>query len=96
MCVWGGGGGGGDWEGDRRSDRIKVSRYSLYTTIHKISSSYFSGLLVLKQIKGVTDGLEKDITLPMIYGIQSKVNQVTFTLILNIILNFRIQAQAIL
>ena len=38
VCV-GGGGGGEDKEGDRRSDRIKVSKYSLYTILYKISSS---------------------------------------------------------
>ena len=30
VCV------GGDKEGDRRSDRIKVSKYSLYTILYKI------------------------------------------------------------
>ena len=42
VCVWGGGGGGGggeNKEGDRMSDRIKVSKYSLYTILYKISSS---------------------------------------------------------
>ena len=38
VCVCGGGG-GKDKEGDRRSDRIKVSKYSLYTILYKISSS---------------------------------------------------------
>ena len=39
VCVCGGGGGEKDKEGDRRSDRIKVSKYSRYTIIYKISSS---------------------------------------------------------
>ena len=56
MCGGGGGGGGGeeDKEGDRRSDRIKVSiPYTQSYIKFQVPSS--SGSLVLKQIKGVTD-----------------------------------------
>ena len=51
-----------------------------------------SGPLVLTQNKR-NNGQVRGITLPMFYGIQSKV---IFTWILNNLLNFRILAQAIL
>ena len=52
---------GGGWDGDGHwgqqqkeiRPKKKVSRYSLYIIIHKMSSS--SGSLILKQRKGVTD-----------------------------------------
>ena len=85
----GGGGGGGD------SNRKKNKRYSLIFCVHalyKISSSWlkwFSSFNTNKRSNGEVRG----ITLPMFYGIQSKV---ILTWILNNLLNFRILAQAIL
>ena len=82
----------------RRSEwKKKVSRYSLYIYIYiyKISRSLFQWFTSFKTNKR-SNRQERDITPPMFYRIQSKVNQVILTLILNNSLNFRILAQAIL
>ena len=91
--MGGGGGGGGQEEGD--SNRKKNNRYSLIFCVHalhKISSSWlncFSSFNTNKRSNRQVRG----ITLPMFYGIQSKV---VLTWILNNLLNFRILAQAVL
>ena len=80
-------------EGD--SNREKINRCSLIFCAHalyKISSAWlkwFSSFNTNKRSNGWVRG----ITLPMFYGIQSKV---ILTWILNNLLNLRILAQAIL
>ena len=87
--FWGGGGGREEEEGDSNIDnRLFFCAHAL----HKISSSllkWFSSFNTNKRSNGQVRG----ITLPMFYGIQSKV---TLTWILNNFLNFRILAQTIL
>ena len=92
--------GGGGRERGRRGIQTgqkhkKNNRYPLFFCAHvlyKISSSWlkwFSSFNTNKRSNGQVRG----ITLPMFYGIQSKV---IFTWILNNLLNFRILAEAIL
>ena len=68
----GGGGGGG---GVTSVSAALVSRHFLYLIIYKISSSYFRWFTSFKTNKR-SNGQERDVTLQMFYGIQSKVNQV--------------------
>ena len=98
--LGGGGGGGGRKRGGEKGDsnrgkNTKNNRYSLIFCAHalyKISSSWlrwFSSFNTNKR----SNGQVRDITLPMFYGIQSKV---ILTWILNNPLKFKILAQAIL
>ena len=70
--------------------------------MHKVLVNHVEGLSLTYYFGGGGGGRgcsvtkKRDITPPMFYGIQSKVNQVIFTLILNIILNVSILAQAVL
>ena len=88
---WGGGGVGGRRRGIPTKKNKKTNRYSLHA-LYKISSSWlkwFSSFNTNKRSNRQVRG----ITLPMFYGIQSKL---IFTWILNNLLNFGILAQAIL
>ena len=98
FLLGGGGGGGGGWGGGiptEKKENKKSNRYSLFFCAHalyKISSSWlkwFSSFNTKKRSNGQVRG----ITLPMFYGIQSKVILIW---ILNNLLNFRILAQAVL
>ena len=96
----GGGGGGGGERGEGDSNRKKKhtkknNRYSLIFCAHalyKISSSWLKWFSSFNTNKR-SNGKVKGISLPMFYGIQSKV---ILTWILNNLLNFRILAQAVL
>ena len=87
-----GGGGGGGGGGPKHTK--KNNRYSLIFCAHavyKFPVPSSSGSLVLTQKR--SNGQVRGITLPMFFGIESKV---IFTWIINNLLNFRILAQAIL
>ena len=96
MCGEGGAWGGGEEEGDfDQKTKKKNDTYSLIFCAHalyKISSSWLKWFSSFNTNKRCT-GQVRGITLPMFYGIQSKV---ILTWILNNLLNFRILAQAIL
>ena len=94
--VGGGGGGGGGGSRRRRrgfpTEKIGIRLLFCAHALYKILSSWFKWFSSFNTNKR-SNGQIRGITLPMFYGIQSKV---IFTWILNNLLNFRILAQAIL
>ena len=87
--------GGGGGVGRDPTKKIQYNSYLLIFCVHalyKISSSWFKWFSNFNTNKR-SNGQERNITLPMFYGIKSKA---ILAWILNNILNFRILSQAIL